>query len=184
MGLAVDVDVWRGKTKKKVNRVQSSLCKLVTKKKRKEMDMILLLSGLTAPGPCTSHWVIQVQTLTERKRILPPPWLAPTSVAAHSPVRPTPRLLTLIWPLIWNSPGSPVPPSAPRRIGPITAPPDRSSLSPRERSSKKKALLMNSPRPRPPPPGPWIAGPWHSAPLSDRPLIPRLSCSHPISSVY
>lgn len=89
--------------------------------------------------------------------------------------------------------------SLPERIGPITpqAQPDQSSLSSRERSSKRRfdeqpptppllLALSSSPpqaenRPRW---KTWIAGPWHSAPLSVGPLIPRLSCSHPISSVY
>lgn len=113
-----------------------------------------------------------------------------------------PSLLDLIWPRDLDSPGPRLShrvPPLPQRIGPITPQPqpDQSSLPSRERSSKKALWwtppLLHPPPSLPPPPfrrrtGPdektWIAGPWHSAPLSDRPLIPRLSCSHPISSVY
>lgn len=104
-----------------------------------------------------------------------------------------PKLLVLIWPVIWILPGLVSPTtSLPGRIGPITPQPqpDQSSLSPRERRSKRRfdeqpPLPLLSPGGEPRPRWKtWIAGPWHCALLSDRPLIPRLSCSHPISSVY
>lgn len=128
----------------------------------------------------------------------------PTLLTAHfhHPPPHLPSLLDLIWPRDLDSPGPRLShrvPPLPQRIGPITPQPqpDQSSLPSRERSSKKALWwtppLLHPPPSLPPPPfrqrtGPdektWIAGPWHSAPLSDRPLIPRLSCSHPISSVY
>lgn len=119
-----------------------------------------------------------------------PPLLPPSS----------PSCWTWFGPVIWILPGLVSPTTTlPERIGPITPQPqpDQSSLSPRERSSKRR-FDEQPPSPLSSPPlllplhqaenrprwKTWIAGPWHSAPLSDRPLIPRLSCSHPISSVY